>query len=192
MGREAVTRAEWRGEVAEVKALLEGREIILRGDIKAHLPLADTCVPRVDGDDLVLWHGGDKLVLSLGAVEAAKWLKALTTPPKSLAEKLGVKDALVRVSGPWDSDPELANALTGRIGEPARVAVAVVLTLDAFDHAVAVALRDRLPTWFVHAKGKALVTDALIRTRLRDEGWIDTKTAAVSDRLTTTRYQPRT
>jgi hypothetical protein len=192
VGREAVTRAEWKGDVAEVKALLESREIILRGAIKARLPVDAMVDAHIDGDDLVLRSGGDRLVLSLGAAEAAKWLKALTTPPKSLAEKLGLKGALARVSGPWADDGELAEALTGRIGEPAVMAVAVVLTVDAFEHAVIVALRDGLPTWFVHEKGKGAVNDALIRTRLRAEGWIDTKTSAVSDRLTTTRYQPRT
>jgi hypothetical protein len=192
VGREAVTRVEWRGEVAEVKALLESREIILRGDIKARLPFASVTGSQIEGDDLVVWCDGERLVLSLGAAEAAKWLKVLTTPPKSLAEKLGLLQAFARVSGDWQSDRELVAALVGRIGEPAQVAVAVVLTPEAFEEAVLLAKRDRLPTWFVHEKGKAGVTDTMIRTRLRAEGFIDTKTSAVSDRLTTTRYQMRT
>ena len=98
---------------------------------------------------------------------------------------------MARVSGDWLSDRELANALSGRIGEPAQIAVVVVLDADESDRAIAAVLQHRLPTWFVHAKGKAQVTDAMIRTRLRAEGWIDTRISAVSDRLTATRYQVR-
>ena len=192
MGHETITRAAWQGEVAEVKALLESTELILRGDIKLRLRLVDLTA-LVDGDDLVLTHRNGRLVLGLGSVEATKWQKKIVTPPPSLAEKLGLTaGVLVSVTGDWQADDVLAAALSGRIGSPAMIHVAVMLTEADFEPAVTGALQVGLPTWFVHEKGKAAqVTDATIRARMRAEGWIDTKASAVSERLTTTRYQKR-
>ena len=46
--------------------------------------------------------------------------------------------------------------------------------------------------WMVHRKGKAaIVGDTAIRTHMRGLGFIDSKTSAVSDQLTTTRYRLR-
>ena len=50
----------------------------------------------------------------------------------------------------------------------------------------------RLPLWCVYPKGKAVNPgDGAIRSALRGAGWIDTKTCAVSERLTATRYARR-
>jgi len=193
MGREAITRAEWQGEVAEVKALLEAHELILRGEIKLRLPFGGLRDVRVEGDELVMLAGGHALRLGLGPDEAAKWVKKITTPPPSLAKKLGLAEGVwASVSGDWQADDDLAQALINRIGTPATIQVAVLWTTAEFEPAVAEALRHGLPTWFVHEKGNAAqVTDAMIRQRMRAEGWIDTKTSAVSARLTTTCYRKR-
>jgi hypothetical protein len=192
VGLEAITRAEWRGEVAEVKALLETHELILRGDFKLRLACADLS-GAVDGDDLVLSHPDGRLVLGLGAAAAGRWLTKITTKPPSLADKLGLKrGVLASVTGDWQGDDALAAALSGHLGEPAGLHIAVVLSEGEFERAVVAVLRLGLPTWFVHEKGKAAaVTDGMIRQRLRGAGWIDTKSSGVSERLTTTRYQKR-
>ena len=50
-------------------------------------------------------------------------------------------------------------------------------------------LSGALPLWTVYPKGKAgQFGDTAIRTALRDAGWRDTKSCAVSERLTATRY----
>jgi hypothetical protein len=46
-----------------------------------------------------------------------------------------------------------------------------------------------LPLWCVYGKGKhGGIGDAAIRKYLRDHGYIDSKSCAVSDNLTATRY----
>ena len=80
MGREAEGHARWRGQDGAVKALLESDGIILRGDIRARLRRDDLMDWRVDGDDLCLRAGGEPLILTLGAKEAAAWVKALDKP----------------------------------------------------------------------------------------------------------------
>jgi hypothetical protein len=46
--------------------------------------------------------------------------------------------------------------------------------------------------WMVHQEGKdAAVGDTAVRSYMRDLGFIDSKTSAVSDQLTTTRYRLR-
>ena len=46
--------------------------------------------------------------------------------------------------------------------------------------------------WVVHVEGKAAVLgDTAIRSCLRERGYMDNKTSAVSDRFTATRYAKR-
>ena len=40
MGRTSITIAQWQGQTAEVRALLEATEIVLRGGIKARVARA--------------------------------------------------------------------------------------------------------------------------------------------------------
>ena len=93
MGREAEGHAVWHGASGAVKALLESDGIILRGEVRAKLPRAGLLDWRVEGNDLCLRVDGEPLVLTLGAREAAAWVKALDKPLPSLAAKLGVSAA---------------------------------------------------------------------------------------------------
>ena len=65
---------------------------------------------------------------------------------------------------------------------------------DADDLAKALAehgAMPQLPLWAIYPKGKqAAFGDAPIRDALRSAGFRDTKSCAVSDRLTATRYNP--
>ena len=90
MGREAETVAQWQGQSAEVKALLEPSEVILRGGIRDRVPRSAITHISVDRGWLRLATDRGPLVLELGEVEASRWLKALQKPVPTLAEKLGV------------------------------------------------------------------------------------------------------
>ena len=90
MGREARAIAAWRGQTAQVKALLESHEIVLRGGIRARIPRSDVTAVATVGGRLDLLAAGEPLVLTLGEPEAGKWAAALLRPPPSLADKLGV------------------------------------------------------------------------------------------------------
>jgi hypothetical protein len=193
MGREAVAVCTWQGQVAEVKAFLESQEIILRGEIKAKIPRAMLGAPMVDQDELVLAVGDDRLVLELGHVEAGKWQAALLKPRPTLANKLGVDTcAPAYVLGNSD-DPELALALKDATTPEVATAVIFVAIIESErDLEAAFQIAQTPPSrsiWCIYGKGKhATVTDAVIRTFMRGQAYVDTKSCAVSERLTATRY----
>ncbi len=200
MGREAEGHARWRGQEGAVKALLESDGIILRGEIRARLRRDDLMDWRVDGDDLCLRAGGEALVLTLGAGQAAAWVKALDKPLPSLAAKLGVS-ATARgwlIGGP--APEEIAIALAGAGAGAGAVAarpdgaamiIAVLTGPDDLGLALATGLAAGLKVWCVHGKGKgAAVGDATVRAAFRGAGWMDIKSCAVSEEFTATLYRP--
>lgn len=196
MGSEAVAVARWRGAVEEVKVLLEGNEILLRGAIKARIARSGISGISVEGDSLSLHSDGELLVLELGAREAAKWQDALLKPPPGLAAKMGIgPDSLAFVMGRND-DPDLAEALAGATcasPDQAQILVAIIDSEAGLAAALAIAnLYPELFLWCVYRKGKtAAFGDTRVRTFLRDHGYIDSKTCAVSADLTATRYRSR-
>lgn len=193
MGREAVAVARWRDEVEKVKALLESQEIILRGAIKARIARSAISNIAVEGNVLFLLSDGEPLVLELGTKEAAKWRDALLKPPPTLARKLGIgPDSPVFVIGNSD-DGELKKALAGATclspGE-AHVLLAILKSEADIVLAFATALQhSKLFLWCVYFKGKSSdFGDAAVRTFLRERGYIDSKSCAISSQLTATRY----
>src|SRR5580658_8419905 len=99
MGREAICTCDWNGTVAEVKALLETNEIILRGAMRKRIPFGEIKNVNAMPDRLSFTVAGEPVQLVLGAA-AAKWAAAITNPPPTLARKLGITDKIVvRVIG---------------------------------------------------------------------------------------------
>lgn len=196
MGREAIGKARWGGETGEVKALLESQEIILRGEIRARIARSAISAVAVSGEDLLVTAAGGTLDLTLGAVEAEKWAAALRKAPPTLAAKLGVSVGQPAfVLGPV-ADAELAAALDDAqtpVLADAAILIAVLHSEAELAAAFEVARSvPHLPLWCVAAKGRtAPLSDATIRSFLRGHGYIDTKTSAVSERLTATRYRVR-
>ena len=194
MGREAEGHAVWRGQSGAVRATLESDGIILRGEVRAKLPRAGLMGWRVEGEDLCLRSDGELLVLTLGAKEAAAWVKALEKPVPSLAAKLGVSETARAwvIGGP--APEELAVALAGCAvpgPEDAAVVVAVLTGPADLEAALAAGRASGLRVWCVHGKGKgAAVSDAAVRAAFRGAGWMDIKASAVSDAFTATLYRP--
>ena len=194
MGREAEGQARWWGQDGAVKALLESDGIILRGDIRAKLRRDDLMDWRVDGDDLCLRAGGEPLILTLGAKEAAAWVKELDKPLPSLAAKLGVSGSARGwvIGGP--APEEIAIALAGAEAagpEGAAMIVAILTGPDDLGAALAAGLATGLKVWCVHGKGKgAAVGDAVVRAAFRGADWMDVKACTVSDAFTATLYRP--
>lgn len=195
MGREAICTATWDGATAEVKALLESSEIILRGEIRARIARVGITGVEVRGNDLVVDVSGAALTMGLGSVEAAKWAAALLKAPPTLAEKLGLGGSKRAVVLGTVDDDALNAALDGATvaaSTDADMVVAVVHTGADLASALDTARTAALPVWIVAGKGKfATVSDSDIRTLLRGNGFIDTKTSGVSDRWTATRYAAR-
>ncbi|WP_333815670.1 hypothetical protein [Tabrizicola sp.] len=194
MGREAEGHALWRGASGAVKALLESDGIILRGALRAKLPRAGLAEWRVQGEDLCLRSGGEALVLTLGAKEAAAWVKALEKPLPSLAAKLGVSAASRAwvIGGP--APEEIAVAVAGASvpgPEGAAVIVAVLTGPEDLEAALAAGQAAGLRVWCVHGKGKgAAVPEAAVRAAFRAAGWMDIKASAVSEGFSATLYRP--
>lgn len=193
MGREAIAVAHWRGEVAEVKALLESTEIILRGTIKARIPRSSISEISVSADELKVRCDGKPLVLELGETEARKWREVLVKPPPTLASKLGVgPEKLAFVIGN-NKDSELATALKGARSTSPKTATAFVAILRSeADLKAAYSKASKYPElflWCVYAKGKnAIPSDSTVRSFMRGNGYTDNKSCAVSADLTATRY----
>jgi hypothetical protein len=193
MGREAEATVQWRGETGLSRILLEPAEIILRGDLRGRIERSGLTGFVVEGDDLRIATPDGPLVLTLGGKVAASWAAALARTPPTLAQKLGIDaDAPVFASG-RHNDPELAKALEGVIAETpenAALLLAVLATPEDIVDALTLAhAHPALPIWCVYAKGGGNpVGDAQIRAAFRADGFIDTKSCAVSDRLTATRY----
>lgn len=194
MGREAEGHANWRGASGAVKAFLESDGIILRGEVRARLRRDGLMTWRVDGDDLVLQAEGEPLVLTLGAKEAAAWVRALDKPLPSLASKLGVSAASPAwvIGGPPPEEIAVAVAGAHRPGpEGAALIIAVLSGPGDLEAALAAGQAQGLRVWCVHGKGKrAVVSDATVRTAFRAAGWMDIKTSAVSEAFSATLYRP--
>lgn len=194
MGREATCRVQVGHDSAEVKALLESQELVLRGALRRRWPLAALHGLQLAGDALAFQADGEAVQLHLGAAEAARWKLKITTPPPGLADKLGVGPAApVWVQGPVD-DPALADALAGATttdAAAARQMLAVVHDRDALGTALVTHAGLPCPAlWLVHPKGRgAPLGDTAIRAVMRGAGYTDNKSAAVSDRLTATRWR---
>lgn len=209
MGREAAARAIWRGAEAEVRALLEGDALILRGALKLRLARQEVQAIAAEGDSLHLLAGGEPLVLILPPGQAPRWLRALQAPPPLLADKLGLVPGLA-VCLLGDPPPELAAALSGTVPHPPQGAALILAVLaQPSDLAGALAAGQAdvaqtgaqpegqarpggVPVWCVHGKGRtAAVTDAAVRSAFRAAGWVDTKSCAVSALWSATLYRPR-
>jgi len=197
MGLEAQCACRWAGGAGMVKALLETREFILRGELKRTIAIADILAVAVAGDALRLQTADGDLILELGAARAQRWARKLTTPPPTLARKLGIgPNCKALVIGPIN-DEALREALReGEAAGPeeAGLSLAVVADAAALDKALAIhgaALGER-PLWLVYAKGpRGNFGEGAVRRIMRAAGYIDTKVSAVSEGLSATRYSLR-
>jgi hypothetical protein len=196
MGREAICSCRVGAQQAEVKALLESTELILRGAIKRRYALGSLKAISVLGGELHFTAGDEPVALLLGDSESQRWAAKIATPPKSLADKLGLNAAQPAYVWGDASDPALAEALRGaqtRSRSAAKVLVAV-LRSEA-ELAEMIVLHQQMAcaaVWVVHPKGPAAsLGDTTIRQSLREQGYVDNKTSAVSPELTATRYVKR-
>jgi hypothetical protein len=198
MGREATCACDWGGAKTEVKALLEPPELILRGSLRNRIPIAAMKQIRADGKHLRFTFNGDPVALDLGSDMAVRWAKALTTPPPSLAKKLGITaESIVRMIGTVD-DKALEQALSEAMDVTARSGSLILARVDTPGE-LAAALRKStddlnrgVPIWFIYPKGPGHALDEhIVRSTALATGIVDTKVAAVSSALTALRFVKR-
>jgi hypothetical protein len=195
MGREAACMCDWAGKSAEVKALLETGEMILRGGIRRRVPFSELRQVKAQADRLCFTVGGERVELVLGSGAAAKWAAAIARPPIALSKKLGITETIiVRVIGEV-CDEALEEALAEAAKIASNDASLIVACVDS-PEALHAALRGAkaqvmkgVPIWMVYAKGQGhAINETAIRSLLRENGMIDTKVASVSAKYTALRF----
>jgi len=194
MGREALCQARWPGGSGEVKALLETQELIFRGALKRTIAIAQLDGVRVAGDELLFSVGNEHYALALGASVAASWAKKIATPPPTLRQKLGLGTSGKALVIGSVVDAALETALKGETAAAAGEAeMSVAAVEDETQLLAALAIHERTipqrPIWIAHRKGaKALFGDNAVRVVMRQRGYIDSKSTAVSADFSATRY----
>jgi hypothetical protein len=195
MGREANCVCEWNATSAQIKALLEPPELILRGGLRRRIQFAEIERITVDGPKLRFAVGGDKVCLILGEATASKWAQALSTPPSTLAKKLGITPASkVRIIGTIEDEAlrlALADAhkvtrgnadlILARVNAPAELITAFAKTADL--------LANGTPIWIVYRKGPGhAINESGVRAAGLAAGVVDVKVASVSAQLTALKF----
>ena len=198
MGREANCVCEWNGEAVQVKALIEPPELILRGGLRSRIPFAEMKRVAADGERLCFSFNKDRVCLVLGKETAAKWARALVTPPPSLAKKLGIEPAsAVRIIGKIDDDAlekalresrmvarGSASLVIARVNTPAELRTAFERAEDL--------LVDGVPIWIVYRKGRGhSITESDVRSTGLAARIVDVKVASVSPELTALKFVKR-
>jgi len=194
MGREVAGEIRFGGKAGPGKLLLEAEGLILRGAVRAQIARGEITGFAAAGDTLRIETRRGAIEADLGAREAAAWVRALAKPLPTLAEKLGIgPDRAVLRLGPV-TDAALLEALAGiRDGaRPPVLALAELPDLAALEAALsAMAGHPGLPLWTVTLKGTdSPLSEATLRARMRAAGWRDTKSCAVSARMTACRWHP--
>jgi len=195
MGREAVATCHWRGQIAEARLHLDAQHLSLRGDIRADLPRSLLTDIEITDEGVSLMAATEPFLMEFGAKDAAAWHKALLKSPPTLAEKLGVSPRTPAFVTGDTSDETLTQALHGNISpspNTAAILIAIAHTPQAVEAALSLAqAHPDKHLWFICRKGKTDVGSTYIRTTARAAGLIDSKSCAVSDTLTATRYRMR-
>jgi hypothetical protein len=195
MGREATVQCRWAQEVGLCKVLLETYELIVRGALRRRVPIAQLQNVSVKNEELHFNVGGDAVSFSLGSALAQRWARAIATPPPSLAGKLRISgSSRLLLLGEIDSDElnaAIAEAATTN-GKEANLIIASVRTPHDLRLALARLPKspsDLPPLWIVYPKGAVNnFGESSVREVLRGLGFIDTKVASVSLKLTALRF----
>ena len=194
MGREATCHCKWGAAEGDCKVLLEGSELILRSGIRRRVSLSAMSGVAARGSNLVFTVGQDQVELRLGVEAAQRWAKAIQAPPPSLAGKLGItRTTKLSVVGNIQSEElqeALAEAAPASETEVDLVLLCVNSQSELQQHLAAETYTS--PLWIVYPKGaNSEVKESGLRDLLRSRGFVDTKVASVSARLTALRFVKR-
>lgn len=193
MGLEANILCHKSDDTYEIKAILESRELILRGGLKMRILIKDILNPKIENEILEFEYNDEKYRFELGDM-SQKWYQKIISPPKSLAQKLGLKnDTKLHLLNEFSSD-EVNLALQNRQIhdlENAQIIFAQIQNSDdlEFIHKKIEQLKSNFAIWLIYQKGKnAILKENQIREFMRQNGFMDNKISAIDDIWTSTRY----
>jgi hypothetical protein len=190
MGRETVGVLHFNGTASEGKALLETDEIVFRGERRIRIPFRSIhSVKAVDGSLTVSATSGE-YIFDLGEAAYA-WEKTLLNP-KSLVDKLGIKDShsvlLVEVT-----DNDLIAMIRNRAGSVTAVQGGAFDVVMLQIHSPAElariselksAIHDDGMIWAITPKKTPGLIDVDVIETAKAAGLVDIKVARISDTLT--------
>lgn len=193
MGLEANILCHKSDDTYEIKAILESRELILRGALKMRILIKDILNTKVEIDILEFEYRDEKYRFELGEA-AQKWYQKIISPPKSLSQKFGLKsDSKIYSINSFSSDEinlALKNCQFADL-ENAQIIFAQIKTIDdlEFIHKKIAKLKSDFAIWLIYPKGKnVILKESDIRQFMRQNGFMDNKISAIDDVFTATRY----
>jgi hypothetical protein len=194
MGRELQCTAQLGKQSGISTAHLDSTGIQLRGSIRGKWSPAQLDDLAVRNDSLIASTPDGALAISLGKIEAGKWLHALNNP-KSRAEKLGLKAKMrIYFFSKHDEIAEeisLADCVASKQIDDADLMFMPVMNASAlkgFSKFSANADRTQ-HVWVLREKGNATkVPEKLIFEAAAAAGFKPTKTLRWSEELTADRY----
>jgi hypothetical protein len=194
MGREAICHCKWGSEEADCKVLLETGELILRLGMRRRVPWSEMSAVSARDSKLHFKVGPDRVELNLGRELAQRWAKLIATPLATLAHKLGIsRTTKIFVIGNVKSE-ELKQAMADGSLATEKDADLILICVNSqleLDRYVAGKTYSQ-PLWIIYPKGATSgVKESAVRTFLRSQGFIDTKVASVSAKLTALRFVSR-
>jgi hypothetical protein len=201
MGYDAPCEVRFEGRTVHATAVLEQKELVVRGPLRLSIPLARITTATADGGWLRIRFDNRAADIALGAA-AARWAKRIMNPPSRL-DKLGVKPGMrVLVAGRVDKDfiEELRGAgatVVRSAGRSASVAdTRVDLVFCAVDRSEALARLASLVSaivpagaiWTLRPKGPRGVAEADTLAAGKRAGLVDVKVVSFSDVVTAEKF----
>ena len=187
MGDEARCVCRYDGKESEGRAHLERDRLVFRGDFRVVVSLSRVTRAMARDGVLELTHPDGAIAFELGDA-ASKWAEVIAHP-KSLVDRLGVKDSS-RVLIIGIEDEELIGQLSERaamvtkrrgrtpvdlvfLGARARAALTRLTALTE-------AIERNGAIWVVRPKGVKEITEQDVLTKGRKAGLVDTKVVSIS------------
>ncbi|MBN8647887.1 MAG: hypothetical protein J0L55_08030 [Caulobacterales bacterium] len=161
MGLEANILCHRDDGTYEIKAHLESRELILRGGLKMRILIKDILNPKIDDDILEFEYKDEKYRLELGVL-SQKWYQKIISPPKSLAQKFGLKnDSKIYLLNDFSCDEVNLAIQNYQIQnlENALIIFAQIKTIDdlEFIHKKIAPIKSNFAIWLIYPKGKSAI-----------------------------------
>jgi hypothetical protein len=195
MGYEAQCEVRLDGQAVRAKAVLEHKDLIVRGALRLSVPIAQITEATASDGWLRIRFGGRSAEFRLGSA-ARKWADRITDPPSRLT-KLGIKPGMrILVLGRMDAAflEELrasgATILRRPSNDAADVIFFAVERKESLDE-LKVLSSQIVPSgaiWTLREKGRREVTEADTMAGGKRAGLVDVKVVSFSDTLTAEKF----